>query len=318
MTWWSRRVSPVRIMLCAVFMGAAFVLASWTSARADDKGVLQVVSGSEPTVGQVVEKVTGAVVSTSADVAAGDLEPTVAETAEKVDTVVTEPVAVVDEAVTKPVRDVVAKPVGVVDERVADVVVKTSKALSDSTLRVIEDVKVLAPVAGPVVDAVVEVVVPTPMEAPAPLPDLVEGIVDGGGVSGPGESDPMAQPPLGGSAAPATSTPAGASPFVVDPLPSAATLVAGHASASAAGLFGATAGALPEEGRPSGAPVWPLVVHGGAGSSPGSAGASTSGGSDAGLTPAWFETPRFITLAMASEQACPAPGPCADPGSRPG
>ena len=70
MTWWSRRVSPVRFLLCAVFMGIAFILASWTSARADDRGLLSSVSDSVPTVGRVVEKATDGVVSTSAAVPA--------------------------------------------------------------------------------------------------------------------------------------------------------------------------------------------------------------------------------------------------------
>ncbi|MFW5474872.1 hypothetical protein ACOCJ5_16295 [Knoellia sp. CPCC 206450] len=324
MTWWSRRVSPVRFLLCAVFMGIAFILASWTSARADDKGLLASVTESAPTVGKVV-------VSTSAAVPVAELEPVVAPVVAQVEKAVEKPVAAVEK--------VVEKPVAAVDRTTVDVVETTSKTVSDTTARVTDTVKDVVPVTAAVVDPVVDVVdvvVPeAPLDEPAPLPDLpglpglpdvpvVADDVDLDAVRPEGSRASSSGPAAaaGGTSASEVSglgvptTPTVLAQSAADVTGSPTTVL--HAPTAVAGVTmrAARAAASPAERLPAGAPQGPLAVTGG--SAPALGGASSSGAPDAGPTPSSFELPLLVPLAVSSEQSCHAPGPCSDPGSRPG
>lgn len=302
MTLWSRRVSPVRLLLCAVFMGVAFVLASWTSASADDRRLLSAVDKAVPSVGKVVEDATSAVASTSAIV------PVVDEVAPPVAKVV----------------EVIEKPAVVVDTATEDVVQRTTKALSENTVRVTDTVKDIAPVSSAVVEPVVEVVVPSSPDAePAPLPDLPDAIglpvVETLEPQGSGASSSVAPATAGPSISPASTPPAEAA--AVGPAarskgekPSAATGV--DAVAMPSSVFASLAGGSPSDRAPAGSPSGPLAVAGG--SVPTLGGASTTGAPDAGLTPSSVDLPQPLSPAVASERTCHAPGPCPDPGSRPG
>ena len=314
MVLWSRYVSPVRFLLLVAFTGIAFALASWTSAAADDTGLFSAVDKALPTVGEVVDDTTSAVVTTSSAVPGVELEP------------------VAKPAVTQ-VAEVVDKPVKIVDRTTTDVVEVTTKALSDTTVRVTDTVKEIAPVSAAVVDPVVEVVetvevvVPTaPVEESVPspqLPDAGDEVVDaldpeGAGSGSSGAPVPVVKPGSATSTAPdARTTLVAPAVAVMDELRSPAALSAAASSAAAAPVAVArVAGGSPAERLPAGQPAGPLAVSGGSAPSPG--GASASGATDAGLTPSSFELPEFAPSGVTSELSCHAPGPCPDPGSRPG
>lgn len=304
---WSRRVSPARVLLCAAFMALAFALASWTSARADDKGLLGAVVESVPTVGQVFETTTDVVDEAAADVPA----PPVAE-----------PVAAVVAAAEEPVR--------VVDKTTAVARATTSKTVSRSTSGLVETVKETAPVTRAVLDPVVAVVAPvieavdppTGATLPDPFPVIVEPLVPGA-VPDPGEvlvpsvetvtpGRAEALPPLDPASAPASLSLPGRDH------------AASVGSRSPRHVEGGTGSDAPRhepvgtwDGKTPANPALDVLGRLGAAGGPSSAGSSAPGGADPATTSASLVVPRAACAAPHSRLCSLIPGPVQDPGSRP-
>ncbi len=307
----SRRVSLRRILLAAAFTAFAFVLASWTPAQADDKGLIGVVADSAPAVGQVLETTTVAVTSTTAAL----------------------PVDVVDEAVKPPVEivaTVAEKPARTVDSATQVVVAETTKVLSHSTSEVIATVKKVAPASAAVVDPFVAVIAPVtgaPAPAPAPtVPDVVDAVV-GAVVESP-DAHGAVQPsvPLAEVILPA-STPGRALASVGAAVTSAPVdaLLGEHVTSGVGSqrlrADGATATFTVTQsagGSPS-VPLTPGPAPGvlGAASGSSSAGSSASGGPDFATAGHGLALPRFTSAAAHVHLAVPILGPDSNPGSRP-
>ncbi|WP_156971618.1 hypothetical protein [Knoellia flava] len=266
-------------------------------------------------MGRVVEKATDGVVSTSAAVPVVELEPVVSP-------------------VVAEVEKVSEKPLAAVDRTTADTVETTSKALSDSTARITATVKDVAHVRAAIVDPVVEVVeVVVPIEPhgdptdPAPLPglpDVVDEVLD-------------VIEPDGGAPGASRDLVAVAKPVAVAPVTTAVsspTAVMAQTSSgkdSSRAVLSDLSGTKPApemtpghgvrssgERLPAGLPGGPLGVVAEGAIAPSSGGSSTSGGADGALMAPLFDLPELASVSVASVQLCHAPGPCADPGSRPG
>ena len=294
MTLWSRRVSPARVFLCGAFMALAFALASWTSANADDRGLLGTVTEAVPTVGQELATTTAVVEDAAPDV----------------------PVA--------PVREVVEKPVAAVDKVSSAAVSAAPKVVSHSASEVTRAVQKVAPATKVVRDPVVDVVAPvTGTVEPDPgatLPDLVTEVVAPLVPEAPASIVP---------AAPASTdvVPAGA---VGLPVASAAvsddvTDKTGAARSHRPALPGVVDDSRRQTTvRPVGGsapePRTPVLASGlvGAASGPTSAGSAATGGADLGTTPSVFGLPRTACPAVHSRLFTLTPGPAREPASQPG
>lgn len=319
MNAWSSRVSLVRLLLWTGCVICGFILASWTNAQADDRGLLGAVTTSGPTVERVLETATTAVTSTTAT-----------------------PVGPIAKAVTKPVAKVAAvaaKPARVIDETTTAAVKSTTKALSHSGSQTLAVVKTVAPAAAQVVEPVAAVVAPVvgtrdvdPV-VPRPVPDdLVEPIapVVPGQPVGPGTEVGLIGAEVTGAAAghdpgvvaasptveaAATSAPANAS-RTGDVVASLAVRLRTHRVSGAGDASPSTAPAG-APGRAPQAPGAPSALSGAAGGSASTRSAS-GGGPDAGLAPALLVFPPTCRLATQSRSSSVPTGPVLEPGSRPG
>jgi len=305
-------VSLGRLLLSAAFVAFAFVLASWTSAQADDKGLLGVVVEAVPQVSDVTETTTELVRST-----------TVAAPVDDVDEVVTTSVDAVSTVAEKPVKTV--------DATSEALVTSTTKTLSHTTAEVVATVKTVAPASGAVIDPVVAVLAPVTDAVAAPPvskpSEVVDQVVDAlEPTTTPAAAETLAPDAAGGAAAPTASP---AAPAGGQGLTGTATAPAGDPADVAAGdnSLSAVASSIHEvvrqvtahpagEGSGSPAPWSPSGLTGVMGGAS-SAGSSSSGGSEPATTPHELALPRTGSAAAQSRVSTVSAGPALDPGSRP-
>ncbi|WP_404383158.1 hypothetical protein LL946_17985 [Knoellia locipacati] len=307
---WSRRVSLGRLLLSAAFVAFAFVLASWTSARADDKGLLGVVAESVPQVADVTETTTELVRSTTAAAPVGTVDEVVATSVDAASTVAEKPVERVDatsEAIVSP----------------------TTKALSHSASGGVVTVKEVAPASETVIDPVVAVVAPVmdTVEAPPVTKpsDVVDAVVD---VLEPATTPPATQTHVPGDAAAAPGvsravSAAGQGPTATATAPGAdlADDPAGYDRRAVTAATAADVVRQPSTQSASGGPAsptpWsPSGLSGVTGGVP-SAGSSASGGSELATTPHDLALPQTRSAAAPSRLFTLSRGPALNPGSRP-
>ena len=315
MASWLGHVSLRRLLLCAAFVAFGLTLASWTSARADDQGLLGVVGNSVPTVGSVLADTTEAIDRTVTAVPLAPVEP-----------VVTKSVAVVTKVTEKPVAGV--------DSISAVVVTSATKTLSHTTSDVVTAVTTIVPGSDRVVDPVVDVIAPVARAVetlPVTVPEVRDAVVE---VLAPLPA--VALPPVTSrapAAAPASATAPAPTPAPLSASPSVMTsgptvTADGGTRAVRPVVVSPDTVALPvaatvrlDSTAPNGpgAPQGGLVLSGAvpAPTSGGSSG-SSPGGADLAITPASLHVPDGSSVAVFARGLSLTPGPALDPGSRPG
>ena len=328
-------ISLRRLLIGAALVIFGFLLASSTTASADDLGltktldklvttatkapaILDPVTASTPVVQEPVKKVVAAVKPTE----------TVTAIVRPVETAVDVPLKAVDPVLAQPVKDVVKTTTSTVTKATTAVTTTTSAVSRtvDPLLRVSKDVvdPVLAVVDTivPVVDAIVPVVVPPSL---TDLPDVLEpaqALLPAEVSPSTGQaSDAVASLVERAHTQRAIRAQQALAPTVADRSSVVAPWVALDAVTAPAHSTARTATShlpihQPAVPGPQHRPA-PALPAGGAGSGSGAHGSSAPVGGDLAITPTALARPDTSSAAMRSSTLHPRPGPVADPGSRP-
>lgn len=335
-------ISLRRLLIGAALVIFGFLLASSTTASADDLGltktldklvttatkapaILDPVTASTPVVQEPVKKVVAAVKPTE----------TVTAIVRPVETAVDVPLKAVDPVLAQPVKDVVKTTTSTVTKattavttttsavsRTVDPLLRVSKDVVDPVLAVVDTIVPVVDTIDPVVDAIVPVVVPPSL---TDLPDVLEpaqALLPAEVSPSTGQaSDAVASLVERAHTQRAIRAQQALAPTVADRSSVVAPWVALDAVTAPAHSTARTATShlpihQPAVPGPQHRPA-PALPAGGAGSGSGAHGSSAPVSGDLAITPTALALPDTSSAAMRSSTLHPRPGPVADPGSRP-